>query len=78
MSNPRDVQPPEVQRTLDHCMMNIKGASEVMADDMLDAAMRLGAAEMMLASASHAVHKHAAQLTQAQRAPENGRAPNEI
>jgi hypothetical protein len=58
--------PPEVQRTLDHCMMNIKGASEVMADDMLDAAMRLGAAEMMLASASHAVQKHAAQLAQAQ------------
>jgi hypothetical protein len=66
MSNPRDVQPPDVERTLDHCMRNIKGASEVMADDMVDAAMRLGAAEMMLASASHAVRKHAAQLTQAQ------------
>ena len=66
MSNPPDVQPPDVQRALDHCMTNIKGASEAMADDMYDAAMRLGAAEMMLASASYAVHKHAAQLTQAQ------------
>ena len=66
MSNPQDVQPPDVQRILNHCMMNIKGASEVMADDMLDAAMRLGAAEMMLASASHALHKHTAQLTHAQ------------
>ena len=50
MSNPPDVQPPDVQRALDHCMTNIKGASEAMADDMYDAAMRLGAAEMMLAS----------------------------
>ena len=56
----------DVDRNLDHCMQNIKGASEAMADDMYDAAMRLGAAEMMLASASYAVHKHAAQLTQAQ------------
>ena len=31
-----------------------------MAHDMHDAAKRLGAAEMMLASASYAVHKHAA------------------
>ena len=66
MSNSQDVQPPDVQRTLDHCMMNIKGACEAMADDVHDAAMRLGAAEMMLASASHAVHKHAVQLRQAQ------------
>jgi hypothetical protein len=41
-------------------MMNIKGAGEAMADDIYDAAMKLGAAEMMLASASNAVHKHAA------------------
>ena len=61
MSNPLDVE-----QILDHCMLNIEGASEAMADDMYDAAMRLGAAEMMLASASYAVHKHAAQLTQAQ------------
>ncbi len=47
-------------------MLTIKGATEAMADDMHDAAMRLGAAEMMLASASHAVHKHAVQLRQAQ------------
>jgi hypothetical protein len=58
MSNPLDVQ-----RTLDHCMVNIKGASEAMADDMQDAAMKLGSAAMMLASASNAVHKRAAQLT---------------
>ena len=57
MSNPLDVQ-----QTLDHCMLTIRGASEAMAGDMLDAAMRLGVAEMMLASARHAVHKHASQL----------------
>jgi hypothetical protein len=55
--------PPDVQRTLDHCMMHIKGASDAMRDDMHNAAMRLGTAEMMLASASNAVHRHAAQLT---------------
>ena len=54
MSDPLDVH-----RNLDHCMQNIKGASEAMAHDMRDAAMRLGAAEMMLASARYAVHKHA-------------------
>jgi hypothetical protein len=64
--------PPDVQRTLDHCMMNIKGAGEAMADDMYDAAMKLGAAEMMLASASNAVHKHAAQLTEAQSQSDPG------
>jgi hypothetical protein len=57
MSNPLDVQ-----QTLDHCMLTIRGASDAMADDMLDAAMRLGAAEMMLASARYAVHKRVAQL----------------
>jgi hypothetical protein len=61
MSNPLDVQ-----RNLDHCMANIKGASEAMADDMHDAAMRLGAASMMLASASHAVYQRAVQLTDVQ------------
>jgi hypothetical protein len=55
MSNPLDVQ-----RNLDHCMLNIKSASESMAEDMHDAAMRLGAAAMMLASASNAVYKRAA------------------
>ena len=59
-------KPLDVQRNLDHCMMNIKGASEAMADDMHDAAMRLGAAEMMLASASNAVYRRAFPLTQAQ------------
>ena len=33
MSNPLDVQ-----RNLDHCMLNMKGASEAMADDMHDLA----------------------------------------
>lgn len=54
MSDPLDVH-----RVMEHCMLNIKGAGEVMAHDMHDAAMRLGAAQMMLASASHAVHQHA-------------------
>jgi hypothetical protein len=54
MSDPLDVR-----RNLDHCLEHIKGASEAMAHDMLEAAMRLGTAQMMLASASHAVHKHA-------------------
>jgi hypothetical protein len=66
----------DVDRNLDHCMQNIKGASEAMAHDMHDAAMRLGAAEMMLASASHVVHKHAAALTQAQTHPDTGAEPD--
>lgn len=45
-------------------MLNIKDASEAMADDMHDAAMKLGAAAMMLASATNMVHKRAAQLGQ--------------
>jgi hypothetical protein len=57
MSTPHDVR-----QTLDHCLVNIKGATEAMAEDMLDAAMKLGAASMMLASASNAVHRRAAQL----------------
>jgi hypothetical protein len=56
-------------------MLNIKGASEVMADDMNDAAMRLGAATMMLASAHNAVYRHVAQVTQAQREPSIGEEP---
>jgi hypothetical protein len=47
MSSPLDVR-----RNLDHCMQNIKGAREAMEEDLHEAAMRLGAAEMTLASAS--------------------------
>jgi hypothetical protein len=72
MSDPLDVD-----RNLDHCMQNIKHASEAMAaHDMHDAAMRLGAAEMMLASASHVVHKHAAALTEAPTQPDTGAEPD--
>jgi hypothetical protein len=67
MSNPLDVR-----RNLDHCMQNIKGAGEAMAEDMHEAAMRLGAAEMMLASASYAVRKRAGQPTQAPAQPDGG------
>jgi hypothetical protein len=70
MSNPLDVQ-----QTLDHCMLTIRGASEAMADDMLDAAMRLGAAEMMLASARYAVHKRVAPLMPVQTRLDTGEAP---
>jgi hypothetical protein len=38
---------PDIQRNLDDCMMNIKDAAEAMADDMHDAAMRLGAARRL-------------------------------
>jgi hypothetical protein len=61
--------PVDLQRILDHCMMNIEGASSAMAEDMNDAAMKLGAAAMMLASASNAVHRHAAQLPQGSAEP---------
>jgi len=40
-------------------MEHITGAKEAMAEDMHYAAMRLGAAAMMLASASHAVRRRA-------------------
>jgi hypothetical protein len=51
-------------------MMNIKDATEAMAaDDMHDAAMRLGAAGMMLASVSNAVYRRAFQVAQAQPQP---------
>ena len=68
-------EPLDVQRNLDHCMMNIKGASEAMADDMHDAAMRLGAAEMMLASASYAVYRSAFQLRQVPAQRDTGEEP---
>jgi hypothetical protein len=61
-----------VQLTLDHCMVTIRRASEAMPDDMLDAAMKLGAASMMLASASYAVYKRAAQLADVQGQPDTG------
>jgi hypothetical protein len=63
--------PLDVHRSLDQCMQHIAGAREAMAHDMHDAAMRLGAAEMMLASASYAVHQHAA----AQVRPDTGAQP---
>jgi hypothetical protein len=58
--------PVDIRRNLDHCQQSIEDAAEAMAHDMYDAATRLGAAAMMLASASHAVHRHAERLTQAQ------------
>jgi hypothetical protein len=70
MSDPLDVR-----RNLDHCMLTIKDAGETMADDMHGAAMRLGAAAMMLASASHAVNRRAAELAPGQMPPGSGEAP---
>ena len=70
MSDPQDVQ-----QTLDHCMVTIRDASEAMVHDMHDAAMKLGAAAMMLASASNAVYKRAFQLTEVQTQPETETAP---
>ena len=67
MSSPLDVE-----RNLAHCMQTIKDAGEAMAGDMHEAAMRLGAAEMMLASASYAVRRHAGQLAQAPGQPGTG------
>lgn len=72
MSDPLDVQ-----RNLDHCMRNIKDAGEAMAGDMHGAAMRLGVAAMILASATHAVHKRAAERTQGQTRQGGGEAPAE-
>jgi hypothetical protein len=46
-----------------------------MVDDMHDAAMKLGAAAMMLASASNAVYKRAFQLTEVQTQPETETVP---
>ena len=70
MSDPLDVH-----QNLEHCMQAIAAGREAMAHDMHDAALRLGAAEMMLASASHAVHKHAAARPQAQTQPAAGAEP---
>ena len=67
MSDPLDVH-----RYLEHCVQTIQAGREAMAHDMRDAAMRLGAAEMMLASASYVVHKHAAAPPQAQAQPDTG------
>ena len=69
MSDPLDVY-----RSLEHCVQSIQAGREAMADDMHDA-HRLGAAEMMLASASYAVHKHAAARPQAQAQPDTGAEP---
>ena len=70
MSDPLDVH-----RRLEHCLQAIQAGREAMAHDMHDAAMRLGAAEMILASASYAVHKHATALLQAPTQPETGAQP---
>jgi hypothetical protein len=51
-------------------MQNIEAGRAAMAHDMHDAAMRLGVAEMMLASASYVIHQHAAALPQAQTQPD--------
>jgi hypothetical protein len=67
--------PVDVQQTLDHCMKNIKGATEAMADDMYGAAMKLGAARMMLASASNAVYRRAVQTTSVPLRPDTGEDP---
>jgi hypothetical protein len=53
-------------------MRNIKDSKRGDAGDMQEAAMRLGTAEMMLASASYAVRKHAGQLAQAPAQPDTG------
>jgi hypothetical protein len=65
----------DVQQTLDHCMLNIKGASETITHDMHDAAMKLGVAAMMLASASNVVYKRAFQLTEVQTQLRTGEEP---
>lgn len=70
MSDPLDVH-----QSLEHCMQNIEAGREAMAHDMHDAAIRLGAAGMMLASASYAVHKQAAAPPQARTRPDTGAEP---
>jgi hypothetical protein len=67
--------PLDVQQTLDHCMLNIRGATEVMAQDMHDAAMKLGTAGLMLASASNAVYRRAFPLTEVQTQLDTGEEP---
>ncbi len=48
-------------------MQTMKSASKAMADNVHDAAMRLGTAAMMLASVRNAVHKRVAQLAHRDR-----------
>jgi hypothetical protein len=62
----------EVQQILDRCMRSIEDARNAMAADMNDAAMKLGAAGMMLASASHAVYRQTGQGPQAPTQPDTG------
>ena len=65
--------PLDVHQHLEDCMQAIQAGREAMAHDMRDAAMRLGAAEMMLASASYAVHRSAGiPLPQATTQPDAG------
>jgi len=70
MSDPLDVR-----RNLDHCMLAIKDAGEAMPHDMHGAAMRLGTAAMLLASASYAVRRRADERAQGQPRPDSGEAP---
>jgi hypothetical protein len=65
----------DVHQNLEHCLQTIQAGREAMEHDMHDAAMRLGAAEMMLASASYAVRRHAAALPQAPMQPDTGAEP---
>jgi hypothetical protein len=65
----------DVQQTLNHCMLNIKDASEAMAHDMYSAAMKLGAAAMMLASASNTVYRHSVQPTSVRTPLDTGEEP---
>ena len=65
MSNPPDVkQTLDLQQTPDDCKQTMRSARKAMADNMHEAAMRLGTAAMMLASASNAVHRRIAQRAQ--------------
>jgi hypothetical protein len=64
----------DVHRNLER-MQNIEAGREAMAHDMHDAAMWRGAAEMMLASASYAVHRHAAGPPQVQTRLDTGAEP---
>jgi hypothetical protein len=59
-------------------MRHIKDAGEAMAGDMHEAAMRLGTAEMMLASASYAVRKHAGRMVPTPAPPGEAWAPAHI
>jgi hypothetical protein len=67
--------PLDVQQTLDHCLLHIQDAREAMASDMHEAAMKLGAAAMMLASASNTVYQRAFRLTAGASQPDTGEEP---